>query len=127
MATGCSRSSIDLGRINLWNYCPYSDSHIQLGLEVKVMVFNATLKIAQLYCGTQFYCWRKPEYPVKNNDLPQVTDKLDQSCIEYTSPWVGFKITTLLVVGNDCIGSKSNYHTITTMMAPQPLVVVLVV
>jgi len=35
------------------------------------------------------------------------------------SPWAGFKLTTLVVIGTDCIGScKSNSHTITTMMAP---------
>ena len=36
--------------------------------------------------------------------------------MEYASPWVGFKLTTLVVIGFNCIGScKSNYHTITTM------------
>jgi hypothetical protein len=29
-----------------------------------------------IYRGGQFYCWRKPEYPEKTSDLPQVTDKL---------------------------------------------------
>ena len=33
--------------------------------------------------------------------------------------WAEFALTTLIVIGTDCIGScKSNYHTITTTMAP---------
>jgi hypothetical protein len=32
--------------------------------------------IYQLYRGSQFYWWRKPEYPEKTTDLPYVTDKL---------------------------------------------------
>ena len=32
--------------------------------------------IFQLYHGGQLYRWRKPEYPEKNIDLSQVTDKL---------------------------------------------------
>jgi hypothetical protein len=32
--------------------------------------------IFQLYCGSQFYCWRKPDYPEKTTHLPQVNEQL---------------------------------------------------
>ena len=32
--------------------------------------------ISKLYLGSQFYWWRKPEYPEKTINLLQVTDKL---------------------------------------------------
>jgi hypothetical protein len=40
--------------------------------------------------------------------------------VKYTVlAWTGFELTTLVVIGTDCIGSyKSNYHTITTTTAP---------
>ena len=42
-----------------------------------------------------------------------------ECCIKYTSAWSGLKLTSLVVIGTDCIGScKSNYHTITTTTAP---------
>jgi hypothetical protein len=35
--------------------------------------------------------------------------------IEYAFAWAGFELTTLVVIGTDCIGSfKSKYHTFTT-------------
>ena len=30
----------------------------------------------QLYHGSQFYCWSRPEYPEKTTDIPQVIGKL---------------------------------------------------
>jgi hypothetical protein len=44
-----------------------------------------------------------------------LTNFITYCCIEYTSPWVGFELTTSVVIGTDYIGSyKSNYHMITT-------------
>jgi len=45
--------------------------------EFGFMVFYATFSIIfHLYCGSQFYWWKKPEYPEKTTDLSKVTDKL---------------------------------------------------
>ena len=48
-----------------------------------------------------------------------LTNFITYFCIEYTSAWTGFELTTLVVIGTDCTGScKSNYHMITTTTAP---------
>ena len=63
--------------------------------------------IFQLYRGSQFYWWRK------------LTNFITYRCIEYTSPWMGFELTALVMIGTDCLGSfTSNYHTIMTTTAP---------
>jgi hypothetical protein len=46
-----------------------------------IYVFNVSfnnISAIQLYCGSKFHWWRKPEYIEKTTDLLQVTDKLYQ-------------------------------------------------
>ena len=74
--------------------------------------------IFQLYHGSQFYWWRKLKCPEKSTKAvaSHWQTLSHKCCIEYTSPWTGFKLTTLVVIGTDCIGSyKFNYHAIMTM------------
>jgi hypothetical protein len=44
------------------------------------------------------------EYPEKTTDLLQVTDKLFHTMsTQYTTPWAGFELTTLVVIGTNCV------------------------
>ena len=56
---------------------------------------------------------------VEETGVPGKTHRTDVCCIEYTSPWWRFELTTLVVIFIDCTGSyKSNYHTISTTTTP---------
>jgi hypothetical protein len=66
--------------------------------------------IFQLYCGCQFYWWRKPLTCHKS-----LTNFYHIMLYRIHFVWAGFELTTLVVIGTDCIGiCKSNYHTIMT-------------
>ena len=89
-------------------------------LWARAMVFNPLSTILQLYCGSSIGGGNRSTQKKTQTCRKSLTNFITLCCIEYTLPWVGFKLTTLVVIGTDYIGScKFNYHTITTTTFPQ--------
>jgi hypothetical protein len=83
---------------------------------------NLGLELWCLYRGCEFYWWRKLQYLEKTTNLLQVTNKL-YSILLYRVQlaWTRSELTTLVVIGTDCIGGcKSNYDMITTAPLSEP-------
>jgi hypothetical protein len=48
-----------------------SCNHYSKGVRVRVLVFNATfnnISVTNVYRGSKFYLWKKPEYQEKTTD-----------------------------------------------------------
>ena len=75
------------------------------------MVFNT------IFNNISIISWQSVLLVEKTTDLAQVTDKLYHVMLyQVHHSWVGFELTTLVVIGTDCIGCyKSIYNTILTM------------
>jgi hypothetical protein len=88
------------------------------------MVFNTNFNIISVISWQLVLLVEETGVPWTQRKPPtcrkSLTNFITWCCIEYTSPWTGFELKSLVVIGTDCTSNcKSNYHTITTMTTPK--------
>jgi hypothetical protein len=89
---------------------PYVSLTVTMEVYEWCLFVNATFKNISVISWRSVLLVKKTGVPSENVSHWQT---LSHNVIEYTSPWTGFELTLLVVIGTDCIGScKSNYHTI---------------
>ena len=70
------------------------------------MVLNATFNNISVILWWSVLLVEETRVPEKTTDMPQVTDKLYHIILYRVHPArAGFKLTTLVVIGTDCIGN----------------------
>ena len=78
--------------------------------KVRVMGFNTTFNNISVILWRSVLLVEETDYIEKTTDLSQATDKLYHIML-YTLSGAVLKLTTLVVIGTDCIGScKSKDH-----------------
>ena len=108
MLTKCYLLSVDLNSRSVW-------------VRIRVKVFNATFNNISVISWWSVLLVEETRLPGENH-RPATShwQTLSHNVVSSTPVWLWFKITTLVVIGTDCIGS-CKYHTIMimTMTAPQ--------
>jgi hypothetical protein len=101
-AVGCSESEVYL--MSLW---------------VRVMVFNATFNSTSVISWRSILLARTGVHGENHGPAVSHWQTLSHVMLyQVHLVWAGFELTTLVVIGTDCIDIyKSNYHTITTTTA----------
>jgi len=79
MADKSQQENLGLRKVNprkksMVNSCDLEDK--TPGLRLGLLCLTPHSTIFQLYRCCQLYLWRKPEYPEKTTDMPQLIDKL---------------------------------------------------